>query len=356
MRFEVLGPVRVCTPDGEATLAPTPRALLAVLLAARGRPVTSERLLAELWPAGVPSTAMATLQMHASALRKVVGDRLRTASGGYRLDLTDATLDAAEFERTGALGLWRGDAYDGVRAGPSVAAAAARLAELRLSARLDWARRALAEGRHVTAATELAGWVAERPTAEGLVRQLMLALYRCGRAGDALTAYDDVTAALGELGARPGPELGALAAAVRRRDRTLDRPAPGVPARRNRFVGRHFELDRAIDLLGAARLLTVVGPGGAGKTRLSLELARRWPRTTTRAGRGRPARSRSPGVRAASSRSSGGPTRRAVGACRPRRGRARGRTTAGRWRPAVTIGHTFRSAIVDARLGRAPGL
>ncbi|MFY1593579.1 BTAD domain-containing putative transcriptional regulator [Micromonospora sp. WMMD737] len=274
MRFEVLGPVRVCTPDGEAALAPKPRALLAVLLAAGGRSVTSERLLAELWPAGVPSTAMATLQMHASALRKVVGDRLRTTSGGYRLDLTDATLDAAEFEQTGALGLWRGDAYDGVRAGHCVAAAAARLAELRLSARLDWARRALAEGRHVAAATELAGWVAEQPTAEGLVRQLMLALYRSGRAGDALTAYDEVTAALGELGAHPGPELGALAAAVRRRDPTLDRPAPGVPARRNRFVGRRFELDRAIDLLGAARLLTIVGPGGAGKTRLSLELAR----------------------------------------------------------------------------------
>ncbi|MGC4790580.1 BTAD domain-containing putative transcriptional regulator [Micromonospora sp. DT178] len=111
-----------------------------------------------------------------------------------------------------------------------------------------WARRALAEGRHVEAATELAGWVAEQPTAEGLVPQLMLALYRSGQAGDALTAY------------------------------------------------------------------------------------------------------------AASSRSRGGPTRRAVGACRPRRWWARGRAAAGRWRPAVTIGHAFRSTIVDARLGRAPGL
>ncbi|MFG1889189.1 BTAD domain-containing putative transcriptional regulator [Micromonospora sp. NPDC049051] len=274
MRFEVLGPVRVCTPDGEATLAPKPRALLAVLLAARGRSVTVEKLLAELWPQGAPSTAVATLQMHVSALRRVVGERLRTAPGGYRLDLAGATLDAAEFEQTGALDLWRGDAYDGVRAGPSVAAAAARLAELRLAARHEWAQRALTQGRHVEAATELAGWVAEQPTAEGLVRQLMLALYRSGRSGDALSAYDQVAAALGELGARPGPELDALAAAVRRQDPTLDLPAPGTPAQRSRFIGRRRELDRVIGLLGTARLLTVVGPGGAGKTRFSLELAR----------------------------------------------------------------------------------
>ena len=275
MRFEVLGPVRVCTSDGEAaTLAPKPRALLAVLLAAAGRPVTVERLLSELWPEGAPSTATATLQMHVSALRKVVGDRMGTAPGGYRLELAGAFLDATEFEAGGDLGLWRGDAYEGVAAGPAVSAAAARLAELRLAARMEWAQRALADGRHVAAATELAGWVAAQPAAEGLVRHLMLALYRSGRAGDALSAYDRTAAALDDLGARPGPELDALAAAVRRQDPTLDRPAPGVPARRNRFIGRRAEIDRAIGLLGPSRLLTIVGPGGAGKTRLSLELAR----------------------------------------------------------------------------------
>ncbi|MBU2666361.1 tetratricopeptide repeat protein [Actinoplanes bogorensis] len=274
MRFEVLGPVRVCHDDGELPVPPKPRALLAVLLAARGKPVTVERLLAELWPDGAPSTATATLQMHVSALRKVVGDRVGTAPSGYRLDLAGASFDAAEFEQSRSLDLWRGEAYEGVAAGPSVAAAGARLTELRLNARQEWAQRALTEGRHVEAATELAGWVAEQPTAEGLVRHLMVALYRSGRAGDALRAYDRTAAALDELGARPGPELDALAAAVRRQDPTLDRPANGVPARRNRFIGRRAELDRVIDLLGTARLLTIVGPGGAGKTRLSLELAR----------------------------------------------------------------------------------
>ncbi|MCY1139780.1 BTAD domain-containing putative transcriptional regulator [Actinoplanes sp. Pm04-4] len=275
MRFEVLGPVRVLANDGEAaTLAPKPRALLAVLLAAKGRPVTVERLLGELWPEGAPSTATATLQMHVSALRKVVGERVGTAPGGYRLDLAGATFDAAEFEQGGDLALWQGDAYEGVAAGPAVAAAAARLTELRLAARQQWAQQALADGKHVAAATELAAWTAEQPTAEGLVKQLMLALYRSGRAGDALSAYDRTATALAGLGARPGPDLDALAAAVRRQDPTLDRPAPGVPGRRNRFIGRRAELDRAIDLLGSARLLTIVGPGGAGKTRLSQELAR----------------------------------------------------------------------------------
>ncbi|GAB7048237.1 BTAD domain-containing putative transcriptional regulator [Catenuloplanes indicus] len=270
MRFQVLGPVRA----GDAVLAPKPRALLAVLLAVRGRPVTVDRLLAELWPDGTPPTATATLQMHVSALRKAVGDRLRTVPAGYRLDLTADVLDAAEFERTGALDLWRGDAYDDVPAGPAVAADAARLAELRLDARRRWAEAALADGRHAEAVTELTGWAAAEPTTEPLVRQLMLALYRCGRAGDALIAYQRTVAALAELETVPSPALDALAEAVRRQDPTLDAPVPGVPARPNRFIGRRAELDRAAGLLGTARLLTVAGPGGAGKTRLSLELAR----------------------------------------------------------------------------------
>jgi predicted ATPase/DNA-binding SARP family transcriptional activator len=274
LRFEVLGPVRVTGDAGEITLAPKPRALLAVLLAARGRPVTVDRLLAELWPDGAPSTANATLQMHVSALRKAVGDRMRNAPGGYRLDLTGAGFDAAEFEQGGPLVLWRGDAYEGVTAGPSVAADAARLHELRLATRLRWAGQELEQGRHVTAAVELSGWAAEQPADEGLAGLLMLALYRSGRSGDALGAFTRTTKALQELGARPGGELDALAEAVRRQDPILDRPVPGLPAQRNRFIGRRAELDRLLDLLGTSRLLSVVGPGGAGKTRISLEVAR----------------------------------------------------------------------------------
>jgi predicted ATPase/DNA-binding SARP family transcriptional activator len=274
VRFEVLGPVQIISDTGAVVVAPKPRALLAVLLAARGRPVTADRLLTELWPDGAPSTATATLQMHVSALRKIVGERMATAPGGYRLDLAGASVDAAEFEETGDLDLWRGDAYENVSAGRSVQADAARLAEMRLTARQEWARTALAGGRHASVAAKLAGWVAEQPTDEGTVQQLMIALYRSGRAGDALRAFERTRLALDGLGAAPGPALEALAASIRRQDPTLDQPAAGLPARRNRFIGRRSELDRVIELLGTVRLLTVAGPGGAGKTRLSLELAR----------------------------------------------------------------------------------
>ncbi|GAA1647890.1 BTAD domain-containing putative transcriptional regulator [Actinoplanes couchii] len=267
LRFEVLGPVRVCADAGEVALPPKPRALLAVLLAARGRPVTVERLLSEVWPDGAPSTAAATLQMHVSALRKVVGDRLRTTPGGYRLDLTGAEFDAAEFEADGRLETWRGDPYDGVPPGTMVAADRARLKELRWSARLKAAQ-------HHSDTAELAGWLAEEPTNEALTRALMLTLHRTGRSGEALAVFDRTAAALKDLDARPGGESEALAAAIRRQDPALDPQIRTVAAQRGRFIGRRTELDHLSTLLGTNLLLTVVGPGGAGKTRITMELIR----------------------------------------------------------------------------------
>jgi predicted ATPase/DNA-binding SARP family transcriptional activator len=287
VRFEVLGPIRISAGDGEpAALTPRHRSLLAALLVARRRPMSAERLLAELWPEGAPATAGPALQVYVSGLRKIVGDRLRTVDGGYLLAAADSEVDAHRFEalvaavddRPGALAealaLWRGPAFDGLAAGPAVAAAAARLAELLLAARRDWAALALAEDRAADVLPDLAGWVAESPTAEPLVGQLMLALHRSGRTGEALDAYTRAETALAALGTEPGPELSALAEAIRRHDPTLDAAGARLPGARNRFIGRRAELDRALGLLGAGRLLTVVGPGGCGKTRLSVEMAR----------------------------------------------------------------------------------
>jgi predicted ATPase/DNA-binding SARP family transcriptional activator len=277
MRFEVLGPIRVVTGDGTATpLPPRMRMLLAALVAAGGRPTSAQRLIAELWPGEVPSTAASALQVYVSGLRKIVGDRLRTVDGGYALT---GPSDADEFEALvadgaldEALALWRGSAYEGAGGGPVVAAATARLAELLLDARQSWADRAAADGRPALA--ELSGWVAAEPTAEPLVERLMLALYRAGRVTDALDLYGRTELALADYQTRPKPELVALAESMRRRDPTLDRPTVGLPGARNRFIGRRAELDRAIDLLGTTRLFTVVGPGGCGKTRLLYEMAR----------------------------------------------------------------------------------
>lgn len=277
MRFEVLGQVRVVGDDGTAApLPPRMRALLAALIAAQGRPVSAERLIAELWPGDVPVTAPGALQVHVSSLRKIVGSVLETTPGGYRLSaVSDADAyarDLADGELDRALARWQGPAFEGGGSGPLVAAAAARLEESLLDARRQWVDREMAAGRPVLAG--LSGWVAADPVAEPLVERLMLALHRAGRTADALDLFDRTVLALADYGTVPRTELTALAEAVRRRDPTLERPAPGLPGARNRFIGRRAELDRLIGLLGTSRLLTVVGPGGCGKTRLTFEVAR----------------------------------------------------------------------------------
>jgi DNA-binding SARP family transcriptional activator len=151
MRFQVLGPLVVSTEAGAVAItAPKQRTLLAALLVAAGRPVSAERLVNELWPEGPPSTASAALQVYVSGLRKALGDRVRTVPGGYLLDVPVEDVDAHQFEamitrKSGsgladALSLWRGPAFDGVTLGPDAAAAALRLAELRLSARQEIGR------------------------------------------------------------------------------------------------------------------------------------------------------------------------------------------------------------------------
>ncbi len=277
MRFEVLGPVRAIAGDGTvAPLPPRMRALLAALIAGRGRSASAERLINELWPGEVPPTAPSALQVHVSGLRKIVGTALETTPGGYALrgasDSDEFAALVAGGDLDKALALWRGPAYEGGGAGSIVAAAAARLTEALLDARQQWVDREMAAARPVLA--ELSGWVAAEPTTEPLVERLMLALHRSGRTADALDLFDRTTLALSDYETTPRAELSALAEAIRRRDPTLDRPAPGVPGSRNRFIGRRAELDRVIDLLGHGRLLTITGPGGCGKTRMSVELAR----------------------------------------------------------------------------------
>ncbi|WP_345629859.1 BTAD domain-containing putative transcriptional regulator [Rugosimonospora acidiphila] len=266
--------------------APKQRTLLAALLVARGHPVSTDRLVTELWPEQAPSTATAALQVHVSGLRKITGERVRTTPAGYVLDITTDDVDAHRFEDilagsarstatlAEALDLWHGPAFDGVVTGPDIAAAAVRLNELRLAARQELAGLVLAAGRHAEILADLASWVAERPTAEGLVGHLMLALYRAGRTAEAMAAFARLRDVLAErFDTVPGDEVTRLAEAIRRRDPTLAQPLE-LPAARTRFIGRRSELDSCAALLGHSRLLTIVGPGGSGKTRLSYELAR----------------------------------------------------------------------------------
>ena len=293
LRFHVLGPLEVSAGGVPVALGgPKQRALLGALLARAGEAVPAQRLVEQLWGEEPPPTAGTALQVHVSGLRKLLGAALHTTPAGYRLDAEH--LDAAAFEgavreaRThlpdhpasaaaglaAALELWQGEPFTGVPAGPDVTAAATRLAELRLSATEDRYDAELTLGRHAAAATDLAALVTAHPTRERLASLLMLALYRCGQAAQALRAYASLREALeAELGAEPDERLTALARAIERRDPTLDPPST-IPTPASRFIGRGRELAQLRDLLGRSKILTITGPGGAGKTRLATELAR----------------------------------------------------------------------------------
>jgi tetratricopeptide (TPR) repeat protein len=172
-----------------------------------------------------------------------------------------------------ALGLWRGSALADVADAPFAAAAVARLEESRVAAVEDLAEASLALGEFGALVGELRELVAAYPPRERLRGQLMRALYGAGRAAEALAVFEDGRLLLAdELGADPSPELAAVHLAILR----AESPAgPGLPAQLTSFVGREGDLARVGELLGSSRLVTIVGPGGAGKTRLAIEAAGR---------------------------------------------------------------------------------
>jgi predicted ATPase len=174
--------------------------------------------------------------------------------------------------------LWRGPALADVCEVEPLAREAARLEELRLAAVEGRIEADIQLGLHVKVIGELESLVAEYPVRERLWRLLVLALYRAERQADALAAYRrarDLLAA--ELGLEPGEELRRLEQAVLRQEV----PAAPPPARHNlpapltSFVGREQDLTRLERLLGEARLVTLAGTGGTGKTRLALEAGAR---------------------------------------------------------------------------------
>ncbi len=325
MRFEVLGPLNVTTDDGSPVVIPEPkvRALLARLLVHHGRPVPVDRLIDDLWGEGaVPGNPGNALQTKVSQLRRALekaepGARSLVAYGpaGYALRVADEAVDAARFgalaarARTAgdgdgrtkaslladALGLRRGDAYADFRDTGFVRAEAARLEEQRLTAVEELAELRLELGEHGALADELAGPVALHPLRERLRAAHIRALYRAGRPTEALDAYRDLKDRLAEeLGLDPGPGLTALHQAVLEQDPALApapvrapapasapataevrRPRTNLPAPVTGLVGRDDAVDRVCALAAEARLVTLTGPGGVGKTRLALEAAAR---------------------------------------------------------------------------------
>ncbi|MFE5847461.1 BTAD domain-containing putative transcriptional regulator [Streptomyces niveus] len=314
MRFGVLGPLTVRSGEGARSVVRVPeakvRALLAVLLTHEGRPVRPDRLVDDLWGAEPPGKPANALQGKVSQLRRAIGrDRVVLGPAGYALDLTGAEVDTDRFRellvRAGAaatartrvdllgeaLGLWRGAAYADFRDESFVRTAVRRLEELRLTALEDQAQARLDLGEHTQVAGELTALAARHPLRERLRLLQMRALYRAGRQGEALESYAELRALLvAELGADPGPEVSALHTAILRQDPSLTASAPPVspvllapplpsttplPTPLTTLVGRDDAVHEVGRLLSTARLVTLTGAGGVGKTRLALAAAGR---------------------------------------------------------------------------------
>jgi len=224
MDFRILGPLEVLDQGRRVSVRRgKEQALLAYLLLHANELVASDRLVDELWGERPPPTAAKILQNAVSQLRKALGDdRLLTRPPGYFLRVEPGELDLERFEvltergraegdpalLREALELWRGEALADLRDEPFAQRASLQLEEARLAAREDRLDADLAEGRDAELVPELEGLIAEHPFDERLYRQLMLALYRAGRPGNALEVYQRARKTFDEqLGLQPGPEL-----------------------------------------------------------------------------------------------------------------------------------------------------
>lgn len=289
----VLGPTEVEADGARVELGgPLPRRMVAVLLAAEGRPVSEAALTEAVWGDAAPPSPAASLQAYASRLRRSLGrDALSRAGDGYRLavDDTDAARFAADVrrgralldeERPGealrafdsALARWRGEAF----ADLPETHARTPLEELRTVAVEERLAARLATGDAPGVVGELEAAVNAEPYRERRWELLILALYRSGRQAEALSALRRVRARLADdLGIDPGPALQDLEGRLLAQDPGLllrSRPAPAVRPL-SHFFGRAEELAALAELARTARLITLVGPGGAGKTRLVIEHA-----------------------------------------------------------------------------------
>ncbi|MFZ3474959.1 BTAD domain-containing putative transcriptional regulator [Streptomyces sp. 4.24] len=306
------------------------RSVLALLVSERGRVVSVDRMIEELWQGAAPARAVASLQAYVSNLRRLLepGRAPRTparllvsAPPGYALRMPEDAVDAWRFERLlgearrrattepggagsllrEALALWRGPAYADFADEPWTRDEIMRLGELRLAARELAVRTGLGGPAGAEAVAEAALLTGEEPLREEAWRLHALALWAAGRQADALATLRRARAVLAEeAGLDPGPALVELEKAVLAQDNGLLReatdaalpdgvppqggpaphgpavgePAVGVPDHgMDLFVGRDEEIgrlaataDRALTAGPAVALVT--GEAGLGKSAL----------------------------------------------------------------------------------------
>ena len=285
------------------------RALLALLALNRGNPVSADRLIDQLWGEGQTTKTANALQAQIAQLRRTLGaSAVVTSESGYALDISAADLDAARFEALiaegrrlsaegavarastvlgDALRLRRGEPLSEFAYAGFADAERAHLNELAVVAIEYRVEADLELGHHNELVGELEALCRDHPLRERLWELLMLALYRAGRQAEALRAYTEIRDRLvDELGVDPGSGLRELETRVLDHDPSLvgeQPPAPRAPARPSvpgnlpeplgRFLGRDAELEQVGEAIATSRLVTLIGPGGVGKTRLALAAA-----------------------------------------------------------------------------------
>jgi DNA-binding SARP family transcriptional activator/tetratricopeptide (TPR) repeat protein len=329
----LFGPVRAWLDERELDLGTPQRRAVLGLLATRGnKAVSRDELIDAIWGDQPPTSAVNAIHGYIAGLRRALEPhrsrrapaRFLAAIGpGYVLNLAPGQLDSEMFEQhlaaareshmaddlssalrslDAALALWREAPLLGIP-GAWADIERTRLCELRLAAVESRADVMLATGHHAEAAAQLAVLIREHPLRERLRGQLMLALYRCGRQADALTAYADMRRLLTtDLGIEPGPDLRRLHAQILAADRGLDLrsvttgehrpttvrpPVPGqqtapaqLPGDVRAFTGRArelAELDRGLSSADPAAVVifAVSGTAGVGKTALAVHWAHR---------------------------------------------------------------------------------
>ncbi|MDT0448382.1 AfsR/SARP family transcriptional regulator [Streptomyces hesseae] len=251
MSFRVLGPLEVAV-GGRKVPIPggRPRSLLAALLVNAGDTLTPEDLVHSVWGDSLPRqprpalhTAMTRLRQGLDGGGADLSRLLHTSAGGYRLDVPPDSLDLHRFRRltrraraagrvgdlesertllADALPLWRGRPLADVRSEELYRDVVQGLTEEWIRARERYHDVCLALGRHDEIVADLRTLTAKYPFHERLWHQLMLALYRCGRRGEALEVYAQVRGFFrDELGVDPGAELHRLHLAMLRTDGSL---------------------------------------------------------------------------------------------------------------------------------------
>jgi predicted ATPase/DNA-binding SARP family transcriptional activator len=294
-----------------------------VLLVHRRRVVSVDVLSDALWGDEPPPTARATLQTHISKLRRALGDDtgdvLVNRPPGYLLDVSTETVDADRFEAAvdavrpmlgeestlaiaeldHALSLWGGPAFSEFASTPWAHAEATRLDELRLIA-LELRNDArLVAGDPGSVVGELEGFTRQYPLRERFWEQLMMALHQSGRQAEALRVGQafrghlrdelgldpslgfrsvETAIALDDESVRASPSVGGPSAARVPSSGFSEGTAPvssWAPGLATELVGRETDLDQVVAAMAAARLVTLTGPGGVGKSTLAAEAVRR---------------------------------------------------------------------------------